>query len=1388
MEDISSQIKISLLVDVQQAIKSMQELNRELDKLKSFKMNSSISDQINKRFKDAERSISQTVDKINNVKVINPLDKLMTSYSTHIQDLTSQAEGYFRLWKDTGKIEYKNKFDAILPSIQALNTEQTAFNSLLQKSTGNAGLLANTFRQLKHHASFMASGALLAGAIGIPALAVHTMADIEQEMAGMLQTLPELYKDYENHIVNQKALNEVTHQFLGIAEQYGFEVNKLIDAGKLWSRGYKDVGAVMHLTGNSAKLAVADLMDVTLANRAVESTINSFKRQADAVNFSNHIVDSWTNIAHNAQTSATDLAESMMRSAAAANVVGVSFDTASALAATMIKNTGQAGAVVGNSLKAIYSNIHSKKGIADLEAMGIAVYEFDQQGTKHFRNVENVLIDLMVKTQGTKENLEELIQHVSGGRFQWNRAAALFGDYNEFIKNYNLSIQSSGVADKQVMAQLDTIARKAAQVKASLENLLMGTADAGATSYIKSWLDDINHFLKGLQQVPTGVYAVIGSMTKWAVILYTVNTAMKFLSTGLTGLTTVTAANTVALTAESTAANTAAAATGRLAAVTTVATGGLNLLLAGLIAAGTGAALYANGVGEVVSIGDKLKQHNEDMLTVKQQELEMNQKQTEFIGTLGNAYREFQAKLKAVTDDEEKANQVKSSLMATEEELKKIVGEAGWERLKTSKFTIEAFKAEQNTHSQAANSIKTEIEQLKTIQNDFTDKQIDAVEKRIESLEKETEALGIWRKAQLAAYDFYAGLMDKQIAFKKTVFNNMPDFMMGEKSKLAESITEDEAFRESLRTTSREGLRDDIAEAKAELAKLRQEKLQRSIDSYTAAGTIGGSEIDDGKSSGSSKGASSIPPSDLSARTAKDAYKTAQDQIFLSAKLSADQYSIALDQLNTKEELYGQTIRSTIESYGLKQKRIQDLANEERKYTNEAEYLEELIDNQVETNGELQQALGLTIEQWKKMSKEQKAAYKLDRREFLEQLELTKAQTTALNKYREKASEVHKELVKITDELLKQKFAGVYDEDKIRERTLKSIDVDAETQKANLGYNRPMQSFNERAIEYQAELKRYEQYLKYQKQLAQDYKDMKATEIAKLEEQRSEILNEPDSDDKTAKLAENTKYLQSAREGNTTALLQLNAAQEENNLNIAESIQKQKELEDIFYEIRKAWAENVADMIVDGKDAGEVLKDLWKDLAKEAIMNMLKVNQYQSLLAQTSGKGKGKSSSGGLRMTSAGIGAGVTPYADGGIVKKPTLGLIGEAGEEANINLDKLKAGDSRQAALLNYANTQWNKGDTYVPTFRNPELAKASTTDIKIQQSMEHISELQRANELMMQQNQMLMYMMKNGGNSGGNTVVIAPQSDQQVLDVINRNPRAMQGINGRHKSNGFR
>jgi TP901 family phage tail tape measure protein len=255
----------------------------------------------------------------------------------------------------------------------------------------------------------MASATAIGAVIGIPAQTIHTIAEVEKQMAAMRQV---------NHDVNsnQVVLNKTTQDFIGIAQQYGHSVDEIIKAGTLWGRQYKDLNEVMQLTNLSAKLAVADNMNVDLANRAVESVINGYQRQGDAVNFANHVVDSWTKIAHNAQSSATDLAEALMRTGAAAKAVGVDFDTTNALASAMIKSTGRSGAEVGNALKSLFSSIHSDKSIKQLEALGIQMYKVDAEGQKHFRNLHDVFMDLMITSHTTSKNMEKDLLAISGGR------------------------------------------------------------------------------------------------------------------------------------------------------------------------------------------------------------------------------------------------------------------------------------------------------------------------------------------------------------------------------------------------------------------------------------------------------------------------------------------------------------------------------------------------------------------------------------------------------------------------------------------------------------------------------------------------------------------------------------------------------------------------------------------------------------------------------------------------------------------------------------------------------------------------------------------------------------------------------------------------------------
>jgi hypothetical protein len=67
-------------------------------------------------------------------------------------------------------------------------------------------------------------------------------------------------------------------------------------------------------------------------------------------------------------------------------------------------------------LKTLFASIHSKKAVEELNKLGIAVENVDSNGVKHFRRVQDVLLDVAVVAQGTNNNLQNLFQQMSGGR------------------------------------------------------------------------------------------------------------------------------------------------------------------------------------------------------------------------------------------------------------------------------------------------------------------------------------------------------------------------------------------------------------------------------------------------------------------------------------------------------------------------------------------------------------------------------------------------------------------------------------------------------------------------------------------------------------------------------------------------------------------------------------------------------------------------------------------------------------------------------------------------------------------------------------------------------------------------------------------------------------
>jgi DNA repair exonuclease SbcCD ATPase subunit len=276
------------------------------------------------------------------------INALNVKYRVALEEVNKYLQTHAKM-SEAVFIRLQGRLTAIHAQLQELRASNIAANPLGNMNYADYekrfSRFSDMMNSLKHHMTWMASAVAMGTAIAIPTKLISTIAEVEKQMAQMKQ-VNEAVKD------SQEVLNKTTQDYIGIAQEYGASVNEVIKAGVLWGRAYKDLNTVMKLTTLSTKLSVADNMDIGLANRAVESVINGYQKQGQAIQFATHVVDSWTKIAHNAQSSATDLAEALMRTGAAAKAVGVDFDTTNALASTMIKATGRSGAEVGRVIAA----------------------------------------------------------------------------------------------------------------------------------------------------------------------------------------------------------------------------------------------------------------------------------------------------------------------------------------------------------------------------------------------------------------------------------------------------------------------------------------------------------------------------------------------------------------------------------------------------------------------------------------------------------------------------------------------------------------------------------------------------------------------------------------------------------------------------------------------------------------------------------------------------------------------------------------------------------------------------------------------------------------------------------------------------------------------------
>lgn len=284
------------------------------------------------------------------------------SYAKQMSSLSASIEEQYRAFQrgSIGPAEYAMSLDKYTKGMSVAKAEQEAFSKSIGTYTST---WENMRKRVESHASWIIAGGLIGAAIAIPGSALDSIVRMDNAMAGMNQVM-----DHTNTAANaaskgiseqaeqQNMLNSESQKFLTIAAQYGESVDKIVEAGKLWGRTYKDLNVVNTLTAQSAKLAVADNFNLADANKAVESAMFQFgltaRNTSEALAYSGNVIDVWTKLAHNAGASAQDISQGVERAGSAAHQTGADFEFLSAQVATGVRATGRSGAEIGRLILA----------------------------------------------------------------------------------------------------------------------------------------------------------------------------------------------------------------------------------------------------------------------------------------------------------------------------------------------------------------------------------------------------------------------------------------------------------------------------------------------------------------------------------------------------------------------------------------------------------------------------------------------------------------------------------------------------------------------------------------------------------------------------------------------------------------------------------------------------------------------------------------------------------------------------------------------------------------------------------------------------------------------------------------------------------------------------
>ena len=283
-------------------------------------------------------------------------------------------------------------------------------------------------------------------------------------------------------------------QLFKIAGDTGQAFNAVADAAAEFARQGLGLEQTLLRTRDALILTRLSGLDVVSSVNSLTAAINSFSRAA--LN-STEIVNKLANVDAAFAVSSADLANALSRVGSAAEDAGVSFDELLAIVTATQQTTARGGAVIGNSLKTIFTRIQRPKVLDALEKLGVTVRDLEGET----RPAIQILGELAKTFDGLGSSQRSQVGELVGGVFQINILKAALSDLNKEYSIYDNALQTSISSTDQALKRNEALNETLSSlVNKTFANLQKTGAKVGENVFgpsIKTVLNSLNTALEG---------------------------------------------------------------------------------------------------------------------------------------------------------------------------------------------------------------------------------------------------------------------------------------------------------------------------------------------------------------------------------------------------------------------------------------------------------------------------------------------------------------------------------------------------------------------------------------------------------------------------------------------------------------------------------------------------------------------------------------------------------------------------------------------------------------------------------------------------------------------------------------------------------------------------